>query len=134
MPAEFEIAVHWSDRQPPVVSRMGADAVRDLVALLAATAPDELPGGRAVPGVDDPWSLLLGLQAFYRTVLAGDGAVALAGGDGGLWTIPVREVRGVRVRMVPTDGERRATDGSEPRAGDVRVPDAFRSAFPPAGD
>lgn len=126
MPAEFEISVHWSDRQPPVVSRMGAGAVRDLVALLAATVPDELPGGRIAPGEDDPWSLLLGLQAFYRTVLAGDGAVALAGTDGGLWTIPVREVRGVRVRMVPPEGAARVAG--------VGVPDAFRSAFPPAAD
>jgi hypothetical protein len=124
MPAEFEICVHWSDRQPPVVSRMGAGAVRDLVALLAASVPDELPGGRVVPGEDDPWSLLLGLQAFYRTVLAGDGAVALAGADGGLWTIPVREVRGVRVRMVaPEPG---ADDPSEVTS---HVPEVFRSAF-----
>lgn len=131
MPAEFEICVHWSDREPPVVSRMGADAVRDLVALLAASVPDELPGGRVVPAVDDPWSLLLGLQAFYRTVLAGDGAVAVAGADGGLWTIPVRRVQGVRVRMVPTADGPRATGASGPT--EVRVPDAFRSAFPSAG-
>jgi hypothetical protein len=103
---------------------MGAGAVRDLVALLAASVPDELPGGRVVPGEDDPWSLLLGLQAFYRTVLAGDGAVALAGADGGLWTIPVREVRGVRVRMVaPEPG---ADDPSEVTS---HVPEVFRSAF-----
>jgi hypothetical protein len=121
MPAEFEICVHWSDRQPPVVSRMGADAVRDLVALLAATVPEDLPGGCVVPGEDDPWSLLLGLQAFYRTVLAGDGAVALAGADGGLWTIPVRQVRGVRVRMV-------VPAAAGPASGAV-VPDAFRAAF-----
>lgn len=122
MAPEFEISVHWSDRRPPIVSRMGADAVRDLVALLAATVPEELPGGRVVPGEDDPWSLLLGLQAFYRTVLAGDGAVALAGTDGGLWTIPVREVRGIRVRMVASDG-----DGGTPPG--PPVPDAFRAAF-----
>jgi hypothetical protein len=122
MSPEFEISVHWSDRRPPIVSRMGADAVRDLVALLAATVPEELPGGRVVPGENDPWSLLLGLQAFYRTVLAGDGAVAIAGTDGGLWTIPVREVRGVRVRMVAPDGDRATTPGPA-------VPDAFRAAF-----
>jgi len=121
MPAEFEIAVHWSDQEPPVVSRMGASAVRELVALLAASVPDELPSGRTVPATDDPWALLMGLQAFYRTVLSGDGAVALASTDGGLWTIPARSVRGVRVRMVPPDG------GSA--AGPGPVPDAFRSAF-----
>ncbi len=125
MSAEFEIAVHWSDRQPPVVARMGATAVRDLVALLAASVPDELPAGRAVPEADDPWSLLLGLQAFYRTVLAGDGAVALAGSDGGLWTIPVRHVQGVRVRVVAgADGGAAAASGPS-----AQVPDAFRAAF-----
>lgn len=124
MPVEFEISVHWSDRRPPVVSRMGADAVRDLVALLAASVPDELPGGRVVPGTDHPWALLLGLQAFYRTVLAGDGAVAIAGTDGGLWTIPVRQVQGVRVRMIPADGE-----GRGPSQAATHVPEAFRAAF-----
>ena len=122
MTPEFEICVHWSDREPPVVSRMGAGAVRDLVALLAASVPEELPAGRRVPAVDDPWALLLGLQAFYRTVLAGDGAVAVAGTDGGLWTIPARRVQGVRVRMV--DGE-----GPPPAPAASLVPDAFRSAF-----
>ena len=118
MSPEFEIAVHWSDREPPVVSRMGAGAVRDLVALLAASVPDELPAGRVVPATDDPWSLLLGLQAFYRTVLAGDGAVAVAGADGGLWTIPVRQVQGVRVRMVPAEAAR---GGGRARPGRVPV-------------
>ena len=121
MPAEFEIAVHWSDQEPPVLSRMGANAVRELVALLAASVPDELPAGRAVPATDDPWALLMGLQAFYRTILAGDGAVALAATDGGLWTIPARVVRGVRVRMVPNDGLPAPATG--------RGPEVFRSAF-----
>lgn len=121
MVAEFEISVHWSDREPPVVSRMGAHAVQELVALLAASIPDELPAGRRVPATDDPFALLLGLQAFYRTLLAGDGAVALAGTDGGLWTIPARAVKGVRVCMVSGDGPPTPAPG--------RVPDAFRSAF-----
>ena len=112
MAAEFEISVHWSDREPPVVSRMGAGAVRELVALLA---------GRHVPAADDPFALLMGLQAFYRTVLAGDGAVAVAAMDGGLWTIPARAVKGVRVRMVPGEGPPTPAPG--------RVPDAFRTAF-----
>ena len=121
MAAEFGISVHWSDREPPVVSRMGAGAVRELIALLAARVPDELPAGRHVPAADDPFALLMGLQAFYRTVLAGDGAVALVAMDGGLWTIPARAVQGVRVRMVPVEGPPTPASG--------RVPDAFRAAF-----
>jgi hypothetical protein len=128
MPAEFEIVVHWSDREPPIVSRLGADAARDLVALLAAGIPDELPAGRAVPDADDPWSLLLGLQAFYRVVLSGDGAVAIAARDGGLWTVPARVVKGVSVRMVPP------TPGQRARSRPAGVPDAFRQAFTGPGE
>ena len=128
MSTEFEITVHWSDREPPIVSHLGADAARDLVALLAASVPAELPAGRAAPGVDEPWALLLGLQAFYRVLLAGDGAVALAGADGGLWTVPARAVQGVRVRMVPP--------GTLPGVGSraSAVPEAFRDAFSGRGD
>ncbi|MFN8621073.1 MAG: hypothetical protein U0869_10050 [Chloroflexota bacterium] len=115
MTPEFEISVHWSDREPPVVSRIAATHAAELVGLLATALPAEVPavGGRA-PTAEEPAALLLGLQAFYRVALTGDGAVALASTDGALWTIPARSVRGVRVRLVPGSGH---------------VPDAFRSAF-----
>ena len=67
----YEITVHWSEREPAIVSRLDRGQAYELVERLARTAPDQL----GEPGVDEapePTRLLMGLQAFYRlTVQAG---------------------------------------------------------------
>lgn len=114
MEPEYEIRVHWGATDVPIVARMDPASVRALVRLMDAAT--------GVPAAtDDPWDLLAGLQAFYRAALAGDGSVVVAGADGGLWTIPVREVRAIRLGVVPA--------AAPASAGRPAVPAAFRDAF-----
>ena len=102
MSLEFEIEVHWSDRSPAVIARIATPQARELISQLERLAPGEMA---RLPDRDqaDPARLLFGLQAFYRLVLQRDGCIALAGTDGGLWTIPARVVQGVRVRLVRSE-------------------------------
>ena len=95
---QFEISVHWSDQRPAVVARLDHEEARDLVERLAHAAPREVDLAGAASG-RDPVALLMGLQAFYRLTFERDGCLALADVDGGLWTIPARSVRSVRVRL-----------------------------------
>jgi hypothetical protein len=97
--AQFEVSVHWSDQQPAVVARLDRAQARDLVKRLAQSAPGEVEPADLGPKASSV-SLLMGIQAFYRLIFQSDSTLSLADVDGGLWAIPARSVRSVRVRLV----------------------------------